>query len=258
MSSRKYDVIIIGAGIGGLTCGCYLAKAGMKVLIVEQHTQVGGYCTSFNRQGFTFNVLTSTLGNLGKNKALGLIMSELGIDKKLDFIKVDPSDIILTSVYSIPIYSDFNKTINKLQESFPKEAIKIKEFFDFIRNSDMINLYFKLRRKTLKELLDSYFLDIQLKSIFTMMLCRLGLHPKDIAAFTSVVHFREFIMDMGYHPKGGMQRLSDAFAGRFRDFGGEILLKSRVDKIIIKNKKAMGVNIKGYWSDRIRIRSMRL
>ena len=52
---NKYDVIIIGAGIGGLVCGCYLVKAGLKVLIVEKHYQVGGYCTSFKRKGFTFD-----------------------------------------------------------------------------------------------------------------------------------------------------------------------------------------------------------
>ena len=49
---NKYDVIIIGAGIGGLTCGCYLAKAGLKVLIIEQHNKPGGYCTSFERKGY--------------------------------------------------------------------------------------------------------------------------------------------------------------------------------------------------------------
>ena len=50
-----YDAIIIGAGISGLVCGCYLAKAGMKVLIAEQHDKPGGYCTSFKREGFTFD-----------------------------------------------------------------------------------------------------------------------------------------------------------------------------------------------------------
>ena len=45
LKKDQYDVIIIGAGIGGLVCGCYLAKAGLKVLIVEQHNKAGGYCT---------------------------------------------------------------------------------------------------------------------------------------------------------------------------------------------------------------------
>jgi len=43
----KYDAVIIGAGISGLVCGCYLAKAGMNVLIVERNAQPGGYCISF-------------------------------------------------------------------------------------------------------------------------------------------------------------------------------------------------------------------
>ncbi|MBI4699502.1 MAG: NAD(P)/FAD-dependent oxidoreductase, partial [Nitrospirae bacterium] len=47
LKKDEYDVIIIGAGIGGLTCGSYLAKAGMKVLIVEKNPKPGGYCVSF-------------------------------------------------------------------------------------------------------------------------------------------------------------------------------------------------------------------
>ncbi len=49
-----YDAVIIGAGVSGLVCGCYLAKTGMKVLIAEQHFKPRGYCTSFNRKGFAF------------------------------------------------------------------------------------------------------------------------------------------------------------------------------------------------------------
>ncbi len=67
LKKDEYDVIIIGAGIGGLTCGCYLAKAGMKVLIVEQHSKVGGCCTSFKRKGFTFD---ATIGGLRENGIL--------------------------------------------------------------------------------------------------------------------------------------------------------------------------------------------
>jgi 2-polyprenyl-6-methoxyphenol hydroxylase-like FAD-dependent oxidoreductase len=50
----RYDVIVIGAGIGGLTCGALLAKKGLSVLVAEQYSRPGGYCTSFQRKGFTF------------------------------------------------------------------------------------------------------------------------------------------------------------------------------------------------------------
>ena len=51
----KYDVIVIGAGIGGLTCGAFLAKEGLSVLVAEQHSRPGGCCTTFQRKGFNFD-----------------------------------------------------------------------------------------------------------------------------------------------------------------------------------------------------------
>ena len=52
---NNYDVVIIGAGIGGLVCGCYLSRSGLKTLIVEKNVLVGGYCTSFEKSGFVFD-----------------------------------------------------------------------------------------------------------------------------------------------------------------------------------------------------------
>ncbi len=61
-NSNAYDAAIIGAGLGGLVCGCYLAKAGMKVLIVEKHFKPGGYCTTFKRKDFTFDAAAHSFG----------------------------------------------------------------------------------------------------------------------------------------------------------------------------------------------------
>ncbi|NTV53846.1 MAG: NAD(P)-binding protein, partial [Syntrophaceae bacterium] len=78
-----YDAIIIGAGIGGLVCGCYLAKAGMKVLIAEQHNRPGGYCTSFKRLGFTFDAGPHCFGSYRKEGITRKILEELEIDDAL-------------------------------------------------------------------------------------------------------------------------------------------------------------------------------
>jgi len=50
---EKYDAIIIGAGLGGLTAGAKLAKEGKKVLLIEQHTIPGGCATTFKRKDFS-------------------------------------------------------------------------------------------------------------------------------------------------------------------------------------------------------------
>ena len=52
---EETDVVVIGAGIGGLTCGSYLAKHGKRVKVLEQHYVPGGCCTSFSRKGFQFD-----------------------------------------------------------------------------------------------------------------------------------------------------------------------------------------------------------
>jgi len=52
---EKYDVIVIGGGIGGLTCAATLVKGNKKVLLCEQHSKLGGYLNSFERNGFIFD-----------------------------------------------------------------------------------------------------------------------------------------------------------------------------------------------------------
>ena len=77
-----YDAVIIGSGISGLVCGNYLAKAGMKVLIAEQHHKPGGYCTSFTRRGFTFDAAAHSFGGYRENGILRKVFQDFSLDKK--------------------------------------------------------------------------------------------------------------------------------------------------------------------------------
>ncbi len=243
LKKDEYDVIIIGAGIGGLTCGCYLAKAGLKVLIVEQHYKAGGYCTSFKRKGFTFDAGIHSLVGCRKDGQLGKVIEELDLNKKLEIVRSDPSDIIITSNQRIAIKNDIDETIENLQEKFPYEAKKIAAFFEFISTSNFFSLYAQLKNKTYKDVLDEYFKDDQLKSIFSILLGNLGVPSFQASALAAIVLYREHIFDGGYYPKSGMQALSDAFVDRFNEFGGEILFSKKAKKIKITDNKVKGVII---------------
>lgn len=128
-SSEEYDAIIIGTGIGGLVCGCYLAKAGMKVLICEQHYKPGGYCTSFRRGPFVFDAGPHCFGSYREGGILRNILRDLQVDKKLTIIRPDPTDVLITPEYKIPFWNDLKKTINEFQLAFPEEGKKIKKIF---------------------------------------------------------------------------------------------------------------------------------
>ncbi len=236
-----YDAIIIGAGIGGLVCGCYLARAGMKVLICEQHHKPGGYCTSFRRGEFLFDAAADCFGAYREDGITRKVFEELGIDKRLNIIRFNPSSIIMTPEYKVSFWNDLNRTIEEFQMAFPEESENIKNFFYFITKSDSIS-FSKIKNMTFQNLLDSYFTNYKLKAILSMpIIAMAGLPPTMMSAIMAGKLFSDFIIDGGYYPVNGMQSLSDTIAERFKEFGGELKLSTLVKKIKLKDGKVTGI-----------------
>src|SRR5260370_16466470 len=133
--NQSYDAVVIGAGVGGLTCANLLARAGLKVLLIEQHFMVGGYCSSFRRKGYTFDAATHFYPLLGNPSTItGALLSEMGITT--EWVKMDPVDCFHFpdgSRFSVP--ADFNSYINKLKQEFPQEAVNIDQFLALCRKA---------------------------------------------------------------------------------------------------------------------------
>jgi phytoene dehydrogenase-like protein len=217
----------------------------MKTLIVEKNAKPGGYCTSFTRKGFTFDACAHSLGSLRKGGNIANVLKELDIDKRINIIRHDPSDIIISSNYRIPFWNNLKKTICEFQEKFPKEAKQIKQFFNYMENNSGAVLIAQLRNKTFKDLLDSYFEDYKLKAVLSLpILGNVGLPPSLASALTAVTIYKEFIYDGGNYPEGGMQGLTYLFAKRLTEFGGNVLLSKMVKKIETKDKRVNGVVLK--------------
>jgi len=238
--SSLYDVTIIGAGISGLVCGCFLAKAGMKVLIAERHSKPGGYCTSFNRKGFTFDAAAHSFGSYRESGNFNRVIKELALDTILRIKKHDPADIVVTPDHKLTFWDDHNKTIQAFRESFPGEP-KIREFFTFMASPQPTEIA-ALRNKTFQDVLDQYFIDEKIKAILACpVFGNSGLPPSLLSAFTGAKIFTEFVGDGGYYPEGGMQELPNAFANRFREFGGVLMLSSPVAQITVDDGTVSGV-----------------
>jgi len=241
--SDTYDAVIIGAGIGGLVCGCYLAKAGMKVLIAEQHHKPGGYCTSFRRKGFLFDAAAHSFGGYRKGGVVRKIITELGIDQKLNIDCFQPSDTVRTLDYTVSFWSDVEHTIAEFERAFPAERDRIRSFFTFLQSGSREDLI-RLRVLTFLEFLNTFFTDAKLKAVLSLPLFgNGGLPPSRLSAFAGVKIFSEFLLDGGYYPEGGMQRLSDAFAQTFTESGGVLRLSADVQNILVNNCSVGGIRL---------------
>jgi phytoene dehydrogenase-like protein len=132
---RSYDAVIIGAGIGGLICANLLAREQLRVLLVEQHYMVGGYCSTFRRKGFTFDAATHFYPLLGNPATItGKLLRDLGVTN--GWVKMDPVDHFHFpdgSTFAVP--ADFDTYLSRLKLEFPHEAESMDRFLLSSTNS---------------------------------------------------------------------------------------------------------------------------
>ena len=83
-----HDVIIIGAGLGGLTAGAKLAKEGWRVLVLEQHDRPGGCATTFRRGDYTMEVGLHEMDGLHPGDMKNRIFDDLGVSSQVEFLPV--------------------------------------------------------------------------------------------------------------------------------------------------------------------------
>ena len=243
LKKDEYDAIIIGAGIGGLTCGCYLAKAGMKVLIVEKNPKPGGYCVSFTRKGFVFDAGIHAIEGLGENGRLTKIFSDLSLEDKLTIIRDSPADIIISKDRRIRVENNTQDLIAEFQANFPSESGDIERFFNYILNASLKSIYFDLKDRVFAEVLDRFIHNNELKDLICVLLRNVGLPSKKLAAINAVLFFRSYILEGGYYPLNGMRGLTDALCNKYKEYGGTVLLSNEVKKIKVANNKVEGVII---------------
>jgi phytoene dehydrogenase-like protein len=137
----KYDVIIIGAGISGLTSAALLSKAGMKVLVLEQHYLIGGYLQGFERKDFIFDTAIHWLNQCGENGTVTKIFNYLGEDF--------PKPIPMTAIHrhigeniDYTLTNNPNDLKNQMIQDFPHEKLGIVRFFDDAQKLAEISLKF--------------------------------------------------------------------------------------------------------------------
>lgn len=270
-------VVIVGAGIGGLTCAALLAHGGFKVTVFEKNSYIGGACSSYQKNGYTFDrgvhMFTS-----GMNGPFGVVLRRLGLNN-LDFFKninartgmkvygMDgcfPFDINIEQLFKLmkPLTDKKGRTAAGQRRADPitgglKGMGLSSESFKALANlvANVLSMNEKEIDKlydeglTVTQYLNQFTEDPFIHGVFAFLIAGMfAISPKKASAAEFVHCFKaEMTSKEGYqYPKGGgAQAIPNAFAEGIEKFGGKIHTNSKVEKIVIKNGRVTGVIIGG-------------
>ncbi len=263
--SAAYNAIVVGAGLGGLSCAAHLAQSGFKTLLLEQYGVPGGYATSFTREakGRIFSCEVSLHSSSLRSPDMRALLTGLGVFDALPLVEHEFAWSSRFPEFSldVPARTGLNGFERQLTGLFPGEAKGLEDFFSLWRGvmDDMDklqaappgasrlmfpltykNLWY-IRDKTLGELVDARVSDARAKAVLTQSCGYFGLPPSRLSAFYYLIPMGGYLQFGGQYVKGTSQVLSNALARAIEKAGGEIRYGEEVASLVMMDGRAAGV-----------------
>jgi prolycopene isomerase len=261
----SFDVVVIGAGLGGLSAGACLAKAGRKVLVVEREDGPGGNARAFHRGPYTFDPAIHVTAQGFNIEFLSFYLSALGIADDVELLRAE--DFFGVDIggerWRLPVGLDALKSY--LAEQFPHEADGVRSFIETcaqttresqappprvgLADLDAVKaalpMLFKYRRSTLADVLDEYVKDPLARAVCGAAWPYLGLPPGRLS-FMAYSGALMALLDPGpLYVKGSFQSLADALAGCIEGNGGEVATATSATAIKLADGRVVGVELDG-------------
>jgi all-trans-retinol 13,14-reductase len=267
-----FDVIIVGAGTGGLTAGALLTRFGKSVLVLDCHYVAGGNATVFRRRDYEFDIGIHYIGNCGSEGAVPRILRAAGVEGVI-FREMDPDgfDTFVFPDFTFRVPKGFDAFRKRLVEHFPGEAKGIARYVDALQAvgsfQDLGGGLFKGLRamwqaravlryanRSVASFLDSCTQDPHLRAVLT---AHSGDYAEPPSRASLMVHagVTAGYLAGAYYPEGGGQTISNHLADAIERQGGKILLRAPVMKILIEHGRAVGVEFDSHHLGRSRVRA---
>jgi phytoene dehydrogenase-like protein len=256
----SYDVIVIGAGLAGLSSAGLLARSDLKVLLVDRQDGPGGYAKGFRRGPYTFDPAVHWTAQGGPNQLYESTLRYLGVDHLCRFLLIDSAygANFPDGSYHLPLgYEEF---VEAHVQAFPNEAAGLRQYWhtalrmheDIHKLSMRLSLrtldqaveqypiLFKYRTATLQDVLDEYLTDPRAKAVCAATWPYQGAPPSRLAFFG----YAQNIMNMlegSYFCQGSFDSLATALGIAVTQNGGDLLLETEVTRILVEDGKAVGI-----------------
>lgn len=266
---KKVDVVVIGAGLGGLSAATSLAHKGRSVVLLERHNVPGGYSTSFVRRRFEFETALHELSGIStaeKPNFLYRYLDSIGVMKRVDLIRLPTlyrcvfPDLDLTLPYGWERYEQV------FTAAFPRESAGLRRLFVLIRKvaRSMVglqdlglgNIYkpwnlvqiplkhhemLRYNQCTWDSVLCRFIKDPQARAVLSQIWGYFGMPPSKIAFQYFAVGLASYIKHGAVYVRGRSQALANAFVAALEEHGGEIKLGCGAHSILTEGNKVVGV-----------------
>ena len=264
-STESFDVVVIGAGGGGLAAAAKLARNGFSVAVLEQSYRVGGCMGMIRRGDYSMEIGLHALDALdppdGMNRKT---FEEIGILDKVTPVKLDPMYVSSFPEHQIVVPADVEAYRQVLKDAFPNESDNIDRLWDDLADYDLVfnainNLtssfslkdlitiishagvalrLLELKDMTLADMLAEYTSSQQLVAVWTQLALFLGVEPSRLSALMFTVMWNNYHRHGYYYFEGGSGAVADAMGEVIEENGGTIRFGARATKIDIEDGRA--------------------
>ena len=262
--TMQKSIIIIGAGMAGLSAGCYGQMNGYETRIFEMHTAPGGVCTSWKRRGYTIDGCIHWLTGSSPRNSFYPLWEELGVVQGRTMIDHEEYARIEGEEGKVFIvYSDIDRLEQHMKELAPEDMDVIEEFTEGVRKcfdfpipvekarelygpADGLKMmskmlpYLGFMRKWGKVTLYDFALRFKnpfLRHVFPFAMNLLNGPDFPLLAFMMTLAW--MTQKTAAYPLGGSLELARAVERRYISLGGELHFRSRVIKILAENNRAV-------------------
>lgn len=255
---QKYDVVIVGSGLGGLICGYILGKNGYSVCILEKNRQIGGCLQTFTRKGIKFDTGMHYIGSMEPNQILYRFFDYLNLVDTVKLQKLDENGFDVIS-YNDNIYKycmGFDRFTDGLVQQFPGERDNITKYVDDIRNIAHSSPLYNLREINaptfieagyIKSSIDSYLNKVTGNEILRNVLAATNSLYAGVPGKTPLyIHalINNFYIQSAWRIIGGSDTIANSLATSIKSFGGDIFSDAEVVSFNCSDTSVISVTLK--------------
>ena len=247
----KYDIVIIGSGLGGLICANMLSKEGYNVCVIEKNKQLGGCLQTFKRNDCIFDTGIHFVGSLDKGQILNRFFNYFGIMDKLKLKRLDEDgfNVIHFNNKEYKHAMGYERFKEELLQQFPNENKSLDTYIHKLNEVvDSMNLY-NLREIENNNLIDNSYItssafdflnscsdNFDLKSVLAGANSLYAGIPDKTSLYIHALINHSFIQS-SWRLVDGSDQISDLLAETIIANGGTILKNSKVEELVFENDK---------------------